>query len=66
MKGKIKWYNARKGYGFIENDEGEKDCFVHRTQVPEGTFLNEGDQVEYEIEDSDKGPQAVNVKKIVK
>ena len=64
MKGKIKWYNTRKGYGFIENDKGEKDCFVHRTSIPEGTFLQEGDQVEYEIEDSDKGPQAVNVKKL--
>ena len=63
MKGKIKWYNARKGYGFIEGED-KKDIFVHRNSIPDGTYLNEGDQVEYEIEDSDKGPQATNVKKI--
>ena len=63
MKGKIKWYNLRKGYGFIEGED-EKDVFVHRNSIPDGTDLNEGDQVEYEIEDSEKGPQATNVKKL--
>ena len=63
MKGKVKWYNSRKGYGFIEGED-KKDIFVHRNSIPDGTYLNEGDQVEYEIEDSDKGPQATNVKKI--
>ena len=63
MKGKIKWYNSRKGYGFIEGED-KKDIFVHRNSVPDGTYLNEGDQVEYEIEDSDKGPQATNLKKL--
>ena len=63
MKGKIKWYNARKGYGFIEGED-EKDVFVHRSSIPAGTFLNEGDQVEYEIEDSEREPQAVKVKKL--
>ncbi len=63
MKGKIKWYNSRKGYGFIEGED-KKDIFVHRDSIPDGTVLNEGDQVEYEIEDSDKGPQATNVKKL--
>ena len=63
MKGKIKWYNARKGYGFIEGED-KKDIFVHRTSIPDGIYLNEGDQVEYEIEDSDKGPQATNLKKL--
>ena len=63
MKGKIKWYNARKGYGFIEGEDG-KDVFVHRNSIPDGAYLNEGDQVEYEIEDSEKGPQATNVKKL--
>jgi CspA family cold shock protein len=63
VKGKVKWYNARKGYGFIEGED-EKDVFVHNTSIPEGTFLNEGDEVEYETEDSDRGPKAVNVKKL--
>ena len=63
MKGKIKWYNARKGYGFIEGED-KKDIFVHRNSIPDGTYLHEGDQVEYEIENSDKGPEATNLKKL--
>ena len=63
MKGKIKWYNARKGFGFIVGED-EKDVFVHRSSIPAGTFLNEEDQVEYEIEDSERGPQAVKIKKL--
>jgi len=62
MNGVVKWYNPRKGFGFIENEEG-KDIFVHRTQVPQGIFLHEGDKVTFEIEESEKGPQAVNIKK---
>ena len=62
MKGTVKWYNARKGYGFIEGEDG-KDVFVHRTSLPSGIFLNEGDKVEFEIEESDRGPKATNVKK---
>ena len=62
MKGTIKWYNARKGYGFIQ-DENNKDVFVHKTAIPAETFLNDGDEVEFEIEESERGPQAKNVKK---
>jgi CspA family cold shock protein len=62
MKGKVKWFNARKGYGFIEGED-KKDIFMHQNSIPDGTYLNEGDQVEYEIKDTDKGPQAINVKK---
>ena len=62
MDGVIKWYNPRKGFGFIEV-EGEKDVFLHNTQVPDGTELNEGDKVSFEIEEGEKGPQAVKVKK---
>ena len=62
MKGTIKWYNARKGYGFIQ-DENNKDVFVHRSAIPAETFLNDGDEVEFEVEKSDRGPQAINVKK---
>ena len=63
MKGTVKWYNDMKGFGFIA-DEGGKDIFVHRTAIPMGTGLYEGDQVEYEIEDSDRGQHATNVKKL--
>ena len=62
MKGTIKWYNARKGYGFIQSEDNE-DVFVHRSAIPMGTSLNDGDEVEFEIEKSDRGPQAKNVKK---
>ncbi len=63
MKGTVKWYNPRKGYGFISGDDG-KDVFVHQTAVPEGLFLNEGDKVEYEVKQTDKGTQATDIKKL--
>ena len=63
MKGKVKWYNSFKGYGFIEGED-EKDVFVHQTAIPEGTRLDEGDEVEFEVEKGEKGPSAVNVKKL--
>jgi CspA family cold shock protein len=65
MKGTVKWFNDRKGFGFIEGeDKNKKDIFVHRNALPEGTYLKDGDKVEYEIESSEKGPNATNVKKI--
>jgi cold shock protein len=63
MKGTVKWFNDRKGYGFILGDD-EKEIFVHRNSIAEGTNINEGDPVEYEIESSDRGPNATNVKKL--
>ena len=63
MKGTVKWYNPRRGYGFIEG-ESEEDVFVHRTSIPDGVFLYEGDEVEFEIEESEKGPKAVNIVKL--
>ncbi len=63
MKGKIKWYNARKGFGFIEVEDG-KDVFVHKTSIPDGTYLNDGDNVEFETEDSERGPTATKIKKL--
>ncbi len=64
MEGTVKWYNSRKGYGFISGEDG-KDVFVHRSSIPEGTYLNEGDKVDYQLEDSERGPQATNDKKLL-
>ena len=66
LKGKVKWFNGKKGYGFIEREDGEKDWFVHASAVREAglRFLNENDAIEFEIQDGDKGPSAVNLKKI--
>ena len=65
MKGTVKWYNHMRGYGFITGED-EKDVFVHRTALPMGIGLYEGDQVEYDIEDSDRGQRATNVTKLKK
>jgi CspA family cold shock protein len=64
MEGTVKWYNPRKRYGFIEGEDG-KDIFVHQTGLSADTeFLNEGDKVEFEVEKTDKGVNAKNVKKL--
>ena len=61
MKGTIKWYDAVKGYGFIESEDN-KDFFVHRSGVKDNVFSPEAGQVvEFEIKESDKGPVAFNV-----
>ena len=64
MKGKVKWFNAKKGYGFITKEDGE-DVFVHYSGIAMDGFkvLEEGEEVEFDIQDGDKGKQAVNVKK---
>ena len=66
LKGKVKWFNGKKGYGFIEREDKEKDVFVHASAVRDAgiRFLNEGDSLEFSVEDGDKGPSAVNLKKI--
>ncbi len=63
MEGTVKFFNNMKNYGFIEPDEGEEDLFVHRNDIESGT-INEGDRVEFETEQGEKGPKAVNVKTI--
>ena len=65
MKGTVKWYNSQKGFGFIkQDDEDTKDVFVHRSAIPSETQLYEGDKVEFEIEETDRGLQAKDLKKL--
>ena len=66
LKGKVKWFNGKKGYGFIEREDKEKDVFVHHTAVREAglKYLNEGDELTFEVENGEKGPSAVNCKKL--
>lgn len=64
--GKVKWFNDQKGFGFITPDDGQKDCFVHQTAIQGEGFrtLAEGDRVEFEIVQGQKGPAAQNVVKL--
>jgi len=64
-EGIVKWFNDRKGYGFIEREDG-KDLFVHHTSIDMTGFrtLAEGDKVSFEVNESDRGPEAKNVKKV--
>ncbi len=62
MRGTVKWFNDSKGYGFIQQPEGD-DVFVHFSAIAVEGFrtLAEGEEVEFEVSESDKGPQATNV-----
>jgi CspA family cold shock protein len=64
--GKVKWFNNTKGYGFIEREEGGGDVFVHYTAIQGDGFrsLKEGQSVQFDISEGEKGPQAVNVVKL--
>ncbi len=64
-QGIVKWFNAEKGFGFIEI-EGENDVFVHFSAIVQDGYksLDEGQEVEFEVVDGDRGPQAANVSKI--
>ncbi len=64
-KGKVKWFNDAKGFGFIEQ-EGGSDVFVHYSAIQMDGFktLKQGQDVEFEVKDGDKGPQATNVMKL--
>lgn len=62
MKGKVKFFNTTKGFGFIAGEDG-KEYFVHLTGLSEGVSITENDEVTFEIEQGDKGPKAVKVAK---
>jgi CspA family cold shock protein len=66
IKGKVKWFDSSKGYGFITRDDGGEDVFVHYTAIEGSGFktLKEGDAVEFEVQEGKKGPQAKNVRKL--
>ncbi|NLW14411.1 MAG: cold-shock protein [Trueperella sp.] len=61
--GTVKWFNGDKGFGFIQPDDGSADVFVHFSAIQSTGFrnLDEGDKVEYEVEQGPKGPQASNL-----
>lgn len=65
--GTVKWFSSEKGYGFITPDGGGKDVFVHHSGIAMEGFrsLSEGQKVEYEIGEGQKGPQATNVRPIL-
>ncbi|MFP4286502.1 MAG: cold-shock protein [Candidatus Izemoplasmataceae bacterium] len=65
MTGTVKWFNSEKGYGFITTEDGQ-DIFVHYSAISAEGFktLNEGDQVQFEVTEGDRGPQASNVEKL--
>ncbi len=64
--GTVKWFNDSKGFGFITPEDGSKDCFVHHTAIQGSGFksLAEGEQVEFDVVQGQKGPAAENVQKV--
>jgi len=66
IKGKVKWFNESKGFGFLTREDGEKDCFVHHSAISGTGFknLSEGEEVEFDVVDGAKGPAAANVTRI--
>ncbi|MFB5660929.1 cold shock domain-containing protein [Alteribacillus sp. HJP-4] len=65
MQGKVKWFNNEKGFGFIEREDGD-DVFVHYSSIKAEGYksLEEGQEVEFEIVEGERGPQAANVNKM--
>lgn len=66
ITGTVKWFNSKKGFGFITRDDGQGDVFVHFSAIQSRGFktLEEGQKVEFEIAQDEKGPKATNVVKV--
>ncbi len=67
QQGKIKFFDAQKGFGFINPDEGNDDIFVHRNNIEDLGFdqgFDDGESVEFEVEETDKGLSAINVRSL--
>jgi len=65
IKGKVKWFNPTKGYGFIEREDKQKDVFVHSSAAQAASLeLNEGDQLTFDVENGEKGLSAINLQKV--
>jgi len=66
IKGKVKWFNPTKGFGFIEREDKEKDVFVHVSAVRDAGLdqLNDGEAISFDVEDGPKGPNATKLQKI--
>jgi CspA family cold shock protein len=64
MQGKVKWFDAAKGYGFITPDDGSKDVFAHHSAILGDGYksLTENQQVTFDVEQGPKGPQAINIR----
>jgi CspA family cold shock protein len=68
ITGTVKWFNDQKGFGFIAREDGQKDCFVHHSAIQGDGFksLAEGDRVEFDVVQGQKGPAADNVTKLAR
>jgi CspA family cold shock protein len=66
ITGTVKWFNDQKGFGFITPEDGSKDCFVHHSAIQAQGFrsLSEGERVEFDVVQGQKGPAAENVTKV--
>lgn len=66
MKGRVKWFNEKKGFGFVTRDDDGTDAFAHYSSIEGDGFktLADGEHVEFDVIDTDKGPKAQNIKRL--
>tara|TARA_B100001121_G_C18185447_1_gene387650 strand:- start:123 stop:347 length:225 start_codon:yes stop_codon:yes gene_type:complete len=65
-QGVVKWYNSKKGYGFVAPDDGSKDIFIHASALRDANirYLQENDKIKYTVQQSEKGPSCINISKV--